>query len=383
LPLRPFLEDEMAVWCNYDELVTAIRTAAALTKKVKNLPAIHGRVLLDAKEGRLEVVGTDLEVRAGTYIEAECRDEGELADEILVQADALLGVLRAMPKTAIVGLNLTTDGHLQIGSRQDLFAKIPVFDAEQWPAYVKVPETAREYGVDVDFLRLGIEHTEFAAARPSDVGRDFLRGLTIRDGNVVASNGKRIAIYKLGAAYDLGVTFPFAAVPALLKILPHEEEYISIFHDERGPRVWFLATTGYVTACSNPVALPDYEKLLPDKFQAEVRVDVAELKSAIEIAVACQAGETKKADQVVELAVDGGGLLVTDPKRTWHTSVGDLLRWEGRKQYRAVFSVPYVLQALKAARRYKYLKISFSNPKGAALATAGDWRYAFMPTIRK
>lgn len=374
----------MAVWCVHHELVEAVKTAAKLTKKVKNLPAIHGRVLLDAKEGRLEVVGTDLEVRAGTYIEADCDFEVVWDDEILVQADALLGVLRAMPKTDVVGLNLTTDGHLQVGSRQDLFAKIPVFDAEQWPAYVKVPEHAQEYGVDVDFLRLGIDHTEFAAARPSDVGRDSLRALTFRDGNVLASNGKRLAIYKVGAGlYELTATFPLTAVPALQKILPHDEEHVSIFHDERGARVWFLATTGYVTACSNPVALPDYEKLLPTEFQAEVRVDVAELKSAIEIAVACQAGETKKADQVVELAVDGGGLLVADPKRTWHTSVGNLLAWNGREQFRATFAVPYLLPALKAARSYKYVKLSFSSAKGAALASAGDWLYAFMPTIAK
>jgi DNA polymerase-3 subunit beta len=372
----------MAIWCNYNELVAAVRAAAALTKKVKNIPAIHGRVLLDAREGRLTVVGTDLDVRAGTYVEA--RGDGDFEDEVLVQADALLAVLKAVPKTDVVGLNLTTDGHLQVGSRQDLFARIPVFDAEQWPAYVKVPEHAREYGVDADLLRLGIERTEFAAVRPADVGRDSLRALSIRDGNALASDGKRMAIYRIGTGvYDLAVTFPLAAVAALLKILPHEEEHVSIFHDERGARIWFLASTGFVTAATNPCALSEYEKLLPTEFTAEVRVEVAELKSAVEIAAACQIGEKKKADQVVELAVDGGGLLVTDPERTWRTSVGNILAWNGREQFRATYDVAYLLSALRAARSYRYLKLSFSNPKGVALASADDWRYAFMPMIAK
>ena len=387
MPLRPFLERNMAIWCDYSKLTAAVKTAAALSKSAKNYPAIRGRVLLNVQDGFLHVVGTDLDVRAGTYVEAEYEPEELFEDEIVVQAESLLGVLKAaMPKTDRVGLNLVSDGReLQIGNCTDLVASIPVFDAEQWPAHPKVPEHAREYGVDSKILRYGIASTEFAAARPADEGRDSLRTLTIRDGSVLASNGKRLAIYGIRDANGLNVTFPFAAVPALLKILPRlpeEGEYVSIFHDEQEPRVWFQATTGFVTARAEAAEFPAYENMLPTKFLAEVRVDVVELKSAIEIAVACQVGETKKkAEQVIELAVDGGGLLVTEPKKRWETHVGVLLHWKGPEQHRAVYSVQYVLQALRAVGN-GYVKLSFTGAKSVALASRGGWRYAFMPTIQ-
>lgn len=372
----------MAVWCDYKELIDAVRTAAALTKK-SNVPAIRGRILLNALAGRLEVIGTDLDVRAGTYVSTALRrDSVKFEREILVDSNAFLGVLKAMPKTDTVGLNLVGD-HLQIGSSRDLFAKIPVFDAETWPAFEKVPEHARECLVDSALLRYGLKSVEFAAARPrTDPGRESLQNIVFDHGDLVASNGKRLAYFKFAQSLTANTAFPLAASAALLRILKTvEDEELSLFHDSRGARVWFLSVAGFVSARTHVEPFPDYVRLIPTEFTAEVNVETAELKSAIEIAVACQTGELKK-DRVVELAVDGGGLLVTTPKNEWKTSVGTLLSWTGPERYRGAFKPDYILQAIRAIGG-GLMRLGFNDPKGAAVASRGAWTYAFMPVLRK
>src|SRR6187401_3596469 len=205
-----------------EQILTPLQSVIGVVERRQTMPVLSN-VLLAARNNRVSVTGTDLEVELVATSEASVQQPGD----ITVPGRKLLDIFRALPeKTAVT---IATDGErvsIKAGKSRFTLSTLP---ATEFPVVEEINAQQTLTLSQGDFRRL-IDKTHFSMAQ-QDV-RYYLNGLLLETDKkrlrAVATDGHRLALSEvdlLGAATrDEQLIVPRKGVLELSRLLDGDGE---------------------------------------------------------------------------------------------------------------------------------------------------------------
>jgi DNA polymerase III subunit beta len=178
----------MKLTASREDLLTPLQSVIGVVERRQTMPVL-ANVLLSARENRLSITGTDLEVELVAAHAVTVQQAGD----VTVPGRKLLDIFRALPEKTSV--SLTTDGDrvaLRAGRSRFTLSSLP---AAEFPVIEEI-NSQQVLSVSQGALRRLIEKTHFSMAQ-QDV-RYYLNGMLLEtEGKAlraVATDGHRLAL---------------------------------------------------------------------------------------------------------------------------------------------------------------------------------------------
>jgi DNA polymerase-3 subunit beta len=356
-----------------DALLRPLQAVSGIVERRHTLP-ILANVLLEQKDGRLNVTATDLEMQ----ITAVSELAGKEGQSTTVGARKLQDLLRALPDDASLNLDVA-------GSRMTVRAGRSRFNLQTLPAadYPRISlgaEQLQTLALPQKDLRGLLRLAEFAMAQ-QDI-RYYLNGmlLVVDQGSLqaVATDGHRLSWASLAVEGNFTrqeVILPRKTVLELAKLLQDVEDPVTIDILANQARFRF----GNVELVSKVVdgKFPDYNRVIPTGHGKHIQLSRPQLLAALQRAailsnekfrgvrlvlgddtlrIICTNSEQEEAEEELEVPYKGDGL-----------DIG--------------FNITYLLDALQNLSCDE-VRFAFGDANSSALVTMpdrDDYKYVVMP----
>lgn len=268
----------MKLTANRDDILGPLQTVIGVVERRQTMPVL-ANVLLAARDERLSIAGTDLEVELMTTSSANIQVGGE----ITVPGRKFLDILKALPANSEILLTAEGDRvSLKAGRSRFTLSVLPAVDFPRLD-HIDLEETTICVG-QCELRRL-IELTGFAMAQ-QDV-RYFLNGLLLEtEGTTlraVATDGHRLAMCEMRLSNPMNgskqVIVPRKGVLELQRVLT------------RSGDVELTAGANHIRARTDSVRFasklidgrfPDYRRVLPAKSTRVFTADLEALRQALQ-----------------------------------------------------------------------------------------------------
>ncbi len=241
---------------------------------------ILSNFLLEAKNGKLIISATDLEIGISSSVPANVEKEGRVTIPARNFSDLLanLGNQKISLELNEATLNLKSD------KTKATFQTMP---AEEFPKLYE--EKGEEL---VNFKKKEIEEfmlrVVFAAAQ--DSSRPALSGILIDENKpgiiLVATDGVRLSlqknVFKTKEKFEEPILVPSRIIRELLSI-KEEEDLIRVFVSKKNNQILFTQGETILVGRLIGAEYPDYQKIIPQKCDTKMDVDREELLNAIKI----------------------------------------------------------------------------------------------------
>lgn len=220
---------------------------------------ILSNVLLVAKDGRLQLTTTDLDVGITGSVEADVEKEGATT----LPAKRLVSIVRELPSSEIE-VSVDAKNHASIRSGPSFFKIIGLGEGEFPP----LPDFsgAKDFKIPQGVLRDGLKKTSYAIS--TDETRYVLNGIftSFKDGKMtlVATDGRRLAMVdadlEFPASHETDVIIPSKAVQELQRLLGDSGEVIVKLSDSQ-----ISFEIGDSLLCSKLIEgnYPNYRQVIP------------------------------------------------------------------------------------------------------------------------
>jgi len=262
-----------------NEIVEALQMGASVAERRQTIP-ILANLRIIAKEGKVEITATDLEIQIKTITEVkQVKEEGE----ITVSARKMSELCRSLPEKEALEFDLS-NGKLTVSSK-NFHADFATISALDFPE-LEIKEETNSLSISSSALQRLLNKTAFCMAS-QDV-RYYLNGLLVeyRDGevNAVATDGHRLALAtkelnKTNSIEGVRQILPRKAVLELSKILRKENEDIKITFGNSSLSIQD-ENLDFSTKLIDG-KFPDYEKVLPSGDPNSLEVSKESLQSAL------------------------------------------------------------------------------------------------------
>jgi len=178
----------MKLTATREEFLSPLQSVMGVVERRQTMP-ILANVLLSAREGRLSVTGTDLEVELVASQAVNVQQGGD----VTVPGRKLLDIFRALPEKSSVTLNVESDRTtLRAGRSRFTLSSLP---AAEFPVVEEI-SAQQHLAVGQAALRRLIDKTHFSMAQ-QDV-RYYLNGMLLETDaktlRAVATDGHRLAL---------------------------------------------------------------------------------------------------------------------------------------------------------------------------------------------
>jgi DNA polymerase-3 subunit beta len=261
---------------NRDTLLAPLQSVSGIVEKRHTLP-ILSNVLLEKKDDKLTLLATDIEIQITTSTVA---DSGSGDGAVTVGARKLQDILRSLPDTAEVSLNLE-DKRLQLKAGKSRFS-LQTLPAEDFPRMALAEGESKSFTVTQKQFRQLLGQTQFSMAA-QDV-RYYLNGLLLLvDGNelrAVATDGHRLAYASMALDGEVSesrqeLILPRKTVLELSRLLADSDEPLLIELAANQIRFKF----GQISLVSKLIdgKFPDYERVIPATLKNVVTLNRATL----------------------------------------------------------------------------------------------------------
>ncbi|SUZ65309.1 uncharacterized protein METZ01_LOCUS18163 [marine metagenome] len=262
-----------------NEIVDALQMGASIAERRQTIP-ILANLRIVAKEGKIEITATDLEIQIKTLTEVKkVVEEGE----ITVSARKMSELCRSLPDKEALEFDLN-NGKLTVSSK-NFHADFATISALDFPE-LEIKEETNSLSISSSALQRLLNKTAFCMAS-QDV-RYYLNGLLVEykggEVNAVATDGHRLAL----ATSPLDKTSPIdgerqilprKAVLELSKILRQENEDIKITFGNSSLSIQDKNLDFSTKLIDGK--FPDYEKVLPSGDPNSLEVSKESLQSAL------------------------------------------------------------------------------------------------------
>lgn len=220
---------------------------------------ILSNVLLVAKDGRLQLTTTDLDVGITGSVEADVEKEGATT----LPAKRLVSIVRELPSSEIE-VSVDAKNHASIRSGPSFFKIIGLGEGEFPP----LPDFsgAKDFKIPQGVLRDGLKKTSYAIS--TDETRYVLNGIftSFKDGKMtlVATDGRRLAMVdadlEFPASHETDVIIPSKAVQELQRLLGESGDVIVKLSDSQ-----ISFEIGDSLLCSKLIEgnYPNYRQVIP------------------------------------------------------------------------------------------------------------------------
>jgi DNA polymerase-3 subunit beta len=262
-----------------NEIVDSLQMGASIAERRQTIP-ILANLRIVAKDGKVEITATDLEIQIKTLTEVkEVIEEGE----ITVSARKMSELCRSLPDKEALQFDLN-NGKLTVSSK-NFHADFATISALDFPE-LEIKEETNSLSISSSVLQRLLNKTAFCMAS-QDV-RYYLNGLLLEykggEVNAVATDGHRLAL----ASTSLEKTSPIdgekqilprKAVLELSKILRQENEEINITFGNSSLSIQDESLDFSTKLIDGK--FPDYEKVLPSGEPNSLEVSKESLQSAL------------------------------------------------------------------------------------------------------
>lgn len=264
------IASQMELSINKQELLSGLAATQGIIEKRNTMP-ILANVLLEAHEGGLVVVATDLEIGVRLEVEAKVASPGK----ITVPARKLFELVRELPDEAITLKGLDNNRvEISVGSFRSEIAGLPADEYPNLPSY----EEGKFFKLDSTDLSEMLQRTVYAVS--TDETRYNLNGIYFErvDGGkklrLVATDGHRLALtdreLQIGKAWgERGLIVPRKAITELRKLLDNNESVELSFQKNHG-----IARTGNTILLMTLIdgEFPKYDQVIPKGSDKELVV---------------------------------------------------------------------------------------------------------------
>lgn len=269
------LAHDLSVRCSRDELTAALGVVARAVSTRGAVQVLSG-VLLEAREGRLELSATDMELSIRTSLVADVDGEGAF----VAPGRLLVDLARLLPADEVVLGYRAEDGAASV--RSGAYAsRLNVYAADDFPRLPSVDVGLHEVGAAS--LLDTIERVSRAASR--DESRPVLTGILVRfDGatlTMAATDSYRLSLKETPLdtpGPDLDAIIPARALGELARLAAGAE---TIRLGTSDNHVIFGVGDLWLTTRRIDGQFPNVQQLLPESFDVELELPRAELLDVV------------------------------------------------------------------------------------------------------
>lgn len=244
----------------------------------RNTLPVLANVLLEAKDGKLTLTTTDLELRIITSLEAQIEEEGVTT----LPAKRLLGLVSKF-KGDTVHMESNDKDHTQIVCGTANFMMLGL-SPEDFPQAVDFEAKRNIKLKQNDFVRI-LDRISYAA----DDSRKVLQGilLSVKDNNLtsVATDGKRLALVEkvleeVAEGSDGDVIITIKVANEVKRMLEKEGDVLMEIGEKQ---VLFRLNDTLVYSKLIEGIYPNYRQVIPHSFAKSIQVPAGDFVDALEI----------------------------------------------------------------------------------------------------
>jgi len=357
--------------CNSKQLCSALQLVSTVIPG-KSPREILQNVLVDARDGHVQLAGTDLEVGMRYVVpDVQVAKEGV----ILAEAAKLTQILREAGES--ISKFESGDALEFRVTYEGAEFEMKGFDPEEYP---DVPEFEGE-GVEIDGSVLSemISHTAFAAAKESM--RFAINGVlfTVKEGtaHMVGTDGHRLGWIKRKVQIAEDVSFrgilPLKALDVISRLVAETEEPVKLKLEENF--IIIKSGNGVVTSKLVEGSYPNYEDVIPRENDKIATIDVGSLTTAVRQAAVLTGDESRS----VRAQFSEGKMTLTArlPERGG-AKIERNLEYSGAPM-KIGFNPDFILDVLKVTKGESVRLELKDKDKPAVLKTGDDYLYVVMP----
>jgi DNA polymerase-3 subunit beta len=360
---------DVTVRCSKDALVIGLGVVARAVSSRGAVQVLSG-ILLDAREGRVELAATDMELSLRTTIPAEIGGEGA----VVVPGRMLVELARLLPASDVELGYRSEDGVVSVTSGA-YASRLNVFAAEDFPRLPAIDVPFQE--VDAGSLLDTIERVSRAASR--DESRPVLTGILVRfEGTTLtmaATDSYRLSLKETqlsAAGPELEAIIPARALTELVRIAG-DAETIQLGVNEN--HVIFGVGEVWLTTRRIDGQFPNVRQLLPEAFELELELPRGE---ALDIVRRAAVMAQRNAPLRLRFA-DGALTVAAQSQDVGETSESLPIAYTG-EPLEIGFNADFLREGLESVHA-ETVRLKLINPLRPGLLTAdGDnfW-YLIMP----
>jgi DNA polymerase-3 subunit beta len=255
---------ELHATCSKDELAAALAIVSRGLSTRGAVQVLNG-ILLRSEEGRLTLAATDMEISLRAGIGGQVSGDGA----VVVPGRLLTDLARLLPDDTVTLTHEEGDGVLTVTSGSHS-SRLNVYSAEDFP---RLPPTdVPLHTITAPALLGTIEKVARAASR--DESRPVLTGILVRFGGdrlvMAATDSYRLAVKETQletSGPQLEAIIPARALQELGRLAAGTDEVRLGVHENH---VIFGAGDVWLTSRRIDGQFPDYKRLVPEAFEAEV-----------------------------------------------------------------------------------------------------------------
>ncbi len=299
----------MKLTCLQENLNKGLGVVSRAVATRTTLP-ITNNVLLSAKESRLKLSATNLEMAVMCWVGAKVEEEGA----ITVPARLFMELVNSLPND-LIGLSLSR--HVLELKCARLHSHINGIDAEDFPP-ISVVEDGLRIQIEAEALRTAISHVVFVTA--SEDTRPVLTGVHIEIENdtitLAAADGFRLAVYQLPltSSVDEKVEFivPGRTLTELLRLIGEQEEPVELIVNPARGQASFKLKNAEMTTQLIQGSFPNYRQLIPQNYETRAVVNVKDFLKAVKTASIFARDASGIVRLMISMNAEGEGTYAAD-----------------------------------------------------------------------
>jgi len=297
---------------NSTDLLKALSHIHGIVEVRHTLP-ILSNIILEAKDDKLILSSTNLDIYCSDKIKAEVLQSGEVS----VSAVTFFEIIKRLPSGSEV-LMIMEEGEneIRLTCGRSKF-NLSTLKTEDFPI-ISDSDLSTNFVLSADELIRIIDKTKFAVS--NEETRYYLNGIFLHKAErnsiqflrAVATDGHRLAQYDIplpqGAEDITGIIIPKKTIYELRKVLDDANGDVSVSLNEN--KIKFSFNDLKVVSKVIDGTFPDYTKVIPQKNDKNFKTNNSDLKNAIDRVSAVAANEESKS-KAIKFCIENNSLSLS------------------------------------------------------------------------
>ena len=297
---------------NSTDLLKALSHIHGIVEVRHTLP-ILSNIILEAKDDKLILSSTNLDIYCSDKIKAEVLQSGEVS----VSAVTFFEIIKRLPSGSDV-LMIMEEGEneIKLTCGRSKF-NLSTLKTDDFPI-ISDSDLSTNFVLSADELIRIIDKTKFAVS--NEETRYYLNGIFLHKAErnsiqflrAVATDGHRLAQYDIplpqGAEDITGIIIPKKTIYELRKVLDDANGDVSVSLNEN--KIKFSFNDLKVVSKVIDGTFPDYTKVIPQKNDKSFKTNNSDLKNAIDRVSAVAANEESKS-KAIKFCIENNSLSLS------------------------------------------------------------------------
>lgn len=363
----------MNIKINRETFLKPLIAVTSIVEKRHTLP-ILSNLLLEAKQNKIYLTATDLEMQISLVIDSDSNDDFSTT----ISAKKLLDICRSLPESAEINM-ATNDSRVILKAAKSRF-NLQTLPAADYPVMSKALDINTLISISQRQLKSVLKQVEFAMAQ-QDI-RYYLNGLLFEvvgsKLNIVGTDGHRLSFTstQLQESYEKqDIILPRKTVIELIKLLDDTQEPVQV--ELSGNQINFSFGNFKLISKVIDGKFPDYNRVIPTGHQNTFTTDRVGMLLAMQRASIL----SNEKYRGIRIVLNQNNLKLISTNSDQEEAEEELeLQYSG-DTLDIGFNVTYLIDVLNNANS-EQATFSFADANSSCLITIpanDDYKYVVMP----